>query len=139
MNAVSPEAMQAAFSFLSQFFGPSDAPTNQPGPPPGAPAGGPPQSGALRADLALQESTLHLNIAVPGLASSEALTLRLLTPTELLVEAWLPPPPGLTLQSEIPTGLHSRLFQLPAPVSAASLVSSYANGILSLTFARAPA
>jgi HSP20 family molecular chaperone IbpA len=152
MNTPSPESLQAALTFLSHFFGQepgataSATPVPQASPSPATPAVQPtsprtPHTGLPQpaADLFATAENVVLVVAVPGLPGPEAVALRLLSPTELLLECWLQLPPGIVLLQELPTGWLARTFPLPAPVRPDSLVARYEAGLLTLTFARAGA
>lgn len=135
---MSPEAMQAALSFLHTFFGhdgpPPPIPDGRNTPRPPVPTAQP--QAQLPADLYATADHVVLSIGLPGLPGPEAVSLRLLSPTELLVECWLSPPPGMALLQELPTGWIARPFLLPAPVVPESLVTRYEAGVLTLTFGR---
>ncbi|MEW8978174.1 MAG: Hsp20/alpha crystallin family protein [Symbiobacterium sp.] len=89
-------------------------------------------------DIYVTPHEVVVEAVLPGLTSPQQVSVSLVGPTELLIEAYLPDrlPDGLYLQRERFTGYCSRLVTLPAPVRPAA-AASYEDGLLALRFQRA--
>lgn len=89
-------------------------------------------------DLYVMPDEVVVHAVLPGLPDPRHVMISLTSPTELLLEAYIPPrlPEGMYLQRERFAGYCSRLVTLPAsvlPVAAAK----YQDGILEIRLRRA--
>jgi HSP20 family molecular chaperone IbpA len=89
-------------------------------------------------DVYVTPNEVVIHAVLPGLPDPRHVIISLTSPTEILLEAYIPPrlPEGMYLQRERFTGYCSRLVTLPAsvrPVAAAK----YLDGILEIRLQRA--
>lgn len=78
-----------------------------------------------------------LYAALPGLAGPEHVAVTLLSPTELVLEAYVAPDaPGLPLHCERQTGYCYRALAVPVPVRPEGARAHYRDGILELRLPR---
>lgn len=88
-------------------------------------------------DVYVTSDEVVLHAVLPGLPDPRHVMVSLSSPTELLLEAFIPPrhPEGVYLQRERFSGYCSRLVTLPASVRPAAL-ARYQDGILEIRLQR---
>lgn len=125
------EQLDALRDAFGEEFAPELAQAERPRREGAAPTSGPPL------DVYVTPNEVVVHAVLPGLSDLRHVIISLTSPTEILLEAFIPPrvPEGMYLQRERFTGYCSRLVTLPAsvrPVAAAE----YRDGILEIRLQR---